>query len=205
MTTAEIKVTALGEGMEEALAVTENLGLDSGLSHKENLRLRLLAEELIGLMRGIAGNVEAVYLAGQEGRSFDLSLSADVSLNQEMRKKLLAASSSGKNAAARGFMGRIRDMVAAVLLPENEESAELSGLSLGLMSLGGPARYTAGVNAYAWSMSKYRSEVRSSREQDEDAAEAWDELEKSIVANLADEVTVKIMGSRVEIAITKAF
>ena len=205
MTISEIKVTTRGEGMEEALAATEKLGLDSGLSHKENLRLRLLAEELIGLLRGISGDVEARYQARQEEKKFVLSLGADVRMTQEMRKQLLAASSSGKNSAARGFMGRLREMVAAILLPENEESAEVSGLALGLMSLGGPARYSADVNAYAWSMSKYVSEVRSSRETDEDAANAWDELEKSIVANLADEVSVKIVGSSVEIAIAKAF
>ena len=204
MTISEIKVTTRGEGMEEALAATEKLGLDSGLSHKENLRLRLLAEELIGLLRGITGDVEARYLARQEGKKFVLSLNADVRMTQEMRKQLLAASSSGKNSAARGFMGRLREMVAAILVPEEEESDEVSGLALGLMSLGGPARYTAGVNAYAWSMSKYMSEVRS-RDQDADAADAWDELEKSIVANLADEVSVKIVGSAVEISIAKAF
>ena len=205
MTISEIKVTTRGEGMEEALAATEKLGLDSGLSHKENLRLRLLAEELIGLLRGISGDVEARYQARQEEKKFVLSLGADVRMTQEMRKQLLAASSSGKNSAARGFMGRLREMVAAILLPEDGESDEVSGLALGLMSLGGPARYTAGVNAYAWSMSKYMSEVRSSREEDEDAADAWDELEKSIVANLADEVSVKIVGSAVEISIAKAF
>ena len=205
MTISGIKVTTRGEGMEEALAATEKLGLDSGLSHKENLRLRLLAEELIGLLRGISGDVEADYQARQEGKKFVLSLNADVRMTQDMRKQLLAASSSGKNSAARGFMGRLREMVAAVLLPDNGDSDEVSGLALGLMSLGGPARYTAGVNAYAWSMSKYMSEVRSSRETDEDAADAWDELEKSIVANLADEVSVKIVGSAVEISIAKAF
>lgn len=205
MTISGIKVTTRGEGMEEALAATEKLGLDSGLSHKENLRLRLLAEELIGLLRGISGDVEADYQARQEGKKFVLSLNADVRMTQDMRKQLLAASSSGKNSAARGFMGRLREMVAAILLPENGDSDEVSGLALGLMSLGGPARYTAGVNAYAWSMSKYMSEVRSSREADEDAADAWDELEKSIVANLADEVSVKIVGSTVEISIAKAF
>lgn len=205
MTISGIKVTTRGEGMEEALAATEKLGLDSGLSHKENLRLRLLAEELIGLLRGISGDVEADYQARQEGKKFVLSLNADVRMTQDMRKQLLAASSSGKNSAARGFMGRLREMVAAILLHENGDSDEVSGLALGLMSLGGPARYTAGVNAYAWSMSKYMSEVRSSREADEDAADAWDELEKSIVANLADEVSVKIVGSAVEISIAKAF
>ena len=205
MNTAEIRITSLGEGMEEALAATERLGLDSGLGHKENLRLRLLAEELIGLMRGIAGSVEADYRAWQEEKKFTLCLRADVSMSMELRRQLLAASSSGRNAAAKGLMGRIRDMIAAILLPENEESDEVSGLSLGLMSLGSPARYNVGVNAYAWSMSRYMSEVRNGRERDEEAAEAWDELEKSIVANLADEVSVKIEGSHVEITITKAF
>ena len=100
MKTARIKVTTRGEGMEEALAATEKLGTDSGLAHKEQLRLRLLAEELIGLMRGIAGSVEACYQAEQEERRFRLCLSADVTLDKEMRKQLLAASSSGKNAAA---------------------------------------------------------------------------------------------------------
>ena len=38
-----------------------------------------------------------------------------------------------------------------------------------------------------------------------DADEAWDELEKSIVANLADEVTVNIVGNAVKIVITKTF
>ena len=66
MNTAEIKINTHGVGMEEALSATEKLGLDCGLSHKENLRLRLLAEELIGLMRGITGNVEAVYRASRE-------------------------------------------------------------------------------------------------------------------------------------------
>ena len=204
METAEIKITSLGEGMEEALAATEQLGLDSGLGHKENLRLRLLAEELIGMMRGITGSVEADYQARQEDGEFTLRLSTGVSMSMELRKQLLAASSSGRNAAAKGLMGRIRDMVAAVMLPEKGESTIPSGLSLGLMSMGSPSRYRSG-EAYAWTLKQYMSEIRSSREQDEEAAEVWDELEKSIVAKLADDVSVKIEGSNVEIAITKAF
>ncbi len=204
MNTAEIRITSRGDGMEEALAATERLGLDSGLGHKENLRLRLLAEELISLMRGIVGSVEACYLCRQEDRSFELSLSADVSMTQALRKQLLAASTSGKNAAAKGLMGRIRDMIAKIMLPEKEGLDLPSGLSLGLMSMGSPSRYLSG-ESYAWTLSRYMNEVRNGREQNEEAAQAWDELEKSIVANLADDVSVKIEGSAVEIAITKAF
>ena len=204
MNTAEIRITSRGDGMEEALAATEQLGLESGLGHKENLRLRLLAEELIGMMRGIAGSVEASYRVWQENKMFTLRLSSDVSMNMELRRQLLAASSSGKNAAAKSLMGRIRDMVTAFILPEKGESALPSGLSLGLMSMGSPSVYRSG-GSYAWTLKRYMSEVQNSREQNEAAAEAWDELEKSIVANLADDVSVKIEGSKVEIAITKAF
>ena len=204
MNTVEIRISSKGDGMEEALAATERLGLDSGLGHKENLRLRLLAEELIGLMRGITGNVEADYRARQEDGKYALCLRADVSMSMELRRQLLAASSSGKNAAARGLMGRIRNMVAAFILFEKGDSTLPSGLSMGLMSMGSPTVYRSG-DAYAWTLKRYMCEVRSSQEQNEEAAEAWDELEKSIVANLADDVSVKIEGSYVEIAITKAF
>ena len=205
MKTTEIRITTRGEGMEEALAATEKLGLDGGLGHKENLRLRLLAEELIGLMRGIAGSVEALYRAEQEDRSFSLRLSADVTLDQEMRKQLLAASSSGKNAAARGFMGKIREMVALVVLPRSSSASAVSNLSMGFISMGSPMGYVSGVDTYSWSMSTYVSKVKSRLGELAEADEAWDELEKSIVANLADEVIVNIVGTAVEIVITKAF
>ena len=205
MKTSEIIVTTRGEGMQEALAATEKLGQDSGLGHKENLRLRLLAEELIGLMRGITGSVEARYQVVQEGRKYALSLSADVILDQDMRRQLIAASSSGKNSAAKGLMGKIREMVAIVLLPKSQSSAALANLSLGLISLGSPMGYAAGEDSYIWSMSTYMSELQGNMDEAEDTKEAYDELEKSIVANLADEVVVSIVGSAVEITITKAF
>ena len=191
--------------MNEALAATERLGLDSGLGHKENLRLRLLAEELIGLLRGIAGTVEAFYQAGEEERRFSLRLSADVILDQETRRQLIAASSSGKNAAARGFMGKLREMVAFVLLPKSQSAATASDLALGLISMGSPMGFVSGEDAYSWSMSNYVSELKDKLDEVEEAKEAWDELEKSIVANLADEVSVNIVGNAVSITITKVF
>ncbi len=37
------------------------------------------------------------------------------------------------------------------------------------------------------------------------AEERWDELEKSVIANLADDVSVGIVGTTVEMTVTKAF
>ena len=48
MKTVVIKVNSSGTGMQDALDLSENLAADVGLSRSENLRLRLLAEELCG-------------------------------------------------------------------------------------------------------------------------------------------------------------
>ena len=41
--------------------------------------------------------------------------------------------------------------------------------------------------------------------EDAKAREEWDELEKSIVANIADEVSIAIRGSEVEMTVYKNF
>ncbi|MBQ2040831.1 MAG: hypothetical protein II482_01645 [Lachnospiraceae bacterium] len=200
MKTEQIKVTSAGAGMEEALQLTEKFGLESGLERKENLRLRLLAEELFGMMRSIVGEVEALYWIEGEDQKFDVHMEGEVVLNQDVRKKLIEVSTRHENAAAQGFMGELRDMIGAAMLPKGESP---SMLSLGLMTMGSPSGYMANSGSYSWSLNKYREELQAA--EDKEAKEAADELEKSIVASLADEVAVRIEGSQVEIVVTIAF
>ena len=57
---------------------------------------------------------------------------------------------------------------------------------------------------YTWSMEDYRDQLRQHRELDQrDSQEAWDELERSVVAKLADDVKVSIRGRNVEMTIIK--
>ena len=59
-------------------------------------------------------------------------------------------------------------------------------------------------NSYVWSMEDYRLQLQQYRDQNrEDAREAWDELEKSVVACVADDVKVSIKGRTVEMTIYK--
>ena len=188
--------------MQEALEVTEKLGVERGLDRKQVCRLRLLAEETCGILRGISGVVEADYWLENEGKSFEIHLKSDVQLSEEVRKQFLAISSSGENAAAKGFMGRLKVMIAEALFSNGDstDSLLISGLSMGLMSMASPSSMGAGGMSYAWSLSKYKDEAKKDEE-----SEAWDELEKSIVANVADEVSVKILGTSVEIIVNKTF
>lgn len=54
-----------------------------------------------------------------------------------------------------------------------------------------------------WSLSAYRDNLRNRREENPKAEPALDELEKSIVAHLADEVTIGIHGHRIRLVISK--
>ena len=209
MKTERITITSQETLLREALDITESLGLNNGLDQKEKLHLRLLAEELIGLMRGVTDEASAEYWVEQDGRQYVLHLASDVKLNRKMREQILAVSSTGENAAAKGFMGKLKDMVAAAFLPADEYGVTpFSGLSLGLMSMAGnasPQAQQASVNTLNWSMQRYKSAIEVGGSEVEDMEEKRSELEHSIVASIADEVTASVKGSHVEIQIYKAF
>ena len=53
-----------------------------------------------------------------------------------------------------------------------------------------------------WSMRSYEEELYSSVQANkEGSGEAWDELEKSVIAALADDVKVGVTGNRVEMTV----
>ena len=102
-------------------------------------------------------------------------------------------------------VSKILKMIARAVFPEDPE---MSMLAMDLMSTGSPDGYLVNGGMYSWSMTKYKQEVIeeiSKGEQDEEHEEAWDELEKSIVANIADEIAVKVKDRHVEITIYKNF
>ena len=68
MNTPVITVNNEGSGFDEALALSEKLGLSCGLDKKQNLRLRLLTEELFGLVKNIAGELNGSFSIEYEGR-----------------------------------------------------------------------------------------------------------------------------------------
>ncbi len=58
--------------------------------------------------------------------------------------------------------------------------------------------------AYSWSMEDYREQLRQYQVLNERKnQEAWDELEKSVVGRVADDVKVSIRGGTVEMTIFK--
>ena len=200
MTQYTIKLSNSDEGVKDALELTERTGTSIGLKGKDALKLRLLAEEMMNMLQAIAGEFNAEFYFEHEGRDCKLHLSAKSDLDYEKRRELLSVSSSGKNEARVGIMEKIRGIFEAGLWGMQEGFALQSEYGMGMFGLGAAGMPDDGVtNAlYSWSMQKYKTEVRED-------ADAWDELEKSIIANIADEVSVAVKRDSVVLTVRKNF
>jgi len=210
-----IRVMNSGEGMEAALRAASASAEYRGLPRKEAIRVRLLAEEMLGMLRQIAGETEADFWAESEGKSFELHLTARPLVTGKMRRELLAVSSSGKNAAAVGVMGKLRDVFEqAFAATDFSDPADYSRFYLrGLVLSDAPEMDTMGfamnaalrADTMSWSMQRLRESVEREKGDSPEAREEWDELEKSIVASIADEVKIAITGNAVEMTVYKKF
>ena len=204
MTIQRIKISNTGENMNAALDLTEKTAQSMGLSSRDTLRLRLLAEEMMSMVRAITGSFTAEYWLEHEGTTCKLVLSAKSELDYGKRSEFLSVSTTGKNTAKAGIMEKIRGIFEAGLYGMEQSFAAQAEYGVGMYSAGMMGAVDAGMTEaiYSWSMQKYRNEVESKRTEYPDV---WDELEKSIIANLADEVSVGVTKDGVELTVQKKF
>ena len=196
MKTDVISVSSRGSRMESALLQADKVAAYKGLSAKDALHLRLLAEEALGLMRSITGETDGFFWIEDRDDEYELHLQVQAALSEDRRARLLSVSSSGKNESAKGLMGRLR---AFFDWDSDEDTAACSSLFLPDM-----LESSSPMLDWEWSMKRYESILSSRIVQDAPGAqEAWDELEKSVVKNVADDVRVYIRSGTVELVILK--
>ena len=186
-----IAVSSRGQGIDAALALADSTAEQLALGHREALHLRLLVEEMMSMMRSIIGGLEGQFWIETEGDMCRLVLKAKSLMDTEQRKQLISAASSGKNKAHQGFMGKLRAFFEP--LPLTESPAYLEDTYL-------PEEHREDL---IWSLEAYKARLAKRRESSDGDQEAWDELEKSVVTHIADNVEVSIHGYDVELAILK--
>ena len=171
----------------------------SKLDKKQTMRLRLLAEELVGMLPELLTFSSGEFWIESDNSTFELHtlLNPDEAMNSANREKILSVSKSGKNLAASGIMNKIK-LAAQFMMIDYNDAVSTTGMEYEFFSMGMEDPQIM-KSAYAWSLQKYR--VKSEEKKDE----AWDELEKSIIANIADDVLVSLNGKSVEIIVKKTF
>ncbi|MBR1559460.1 MAG: hypothetical protein IJ646_04380 [Clostridia bacterium] len=193
--------------LRDAKAAAERFAEGAGMKPRNALRFDLLVEESLGMVKTMVDDYFGqMWFAGDDkGCEIHMELMSD--MTGDKREELLSVSRSGQNALAKGFMARVGDFLS--------RSAHSFGKALdvygaqtmryGIVGGGGVDTPTVYDVTPMWSLQQYRAGLESDRARDKDASAAWDELEKSIVANLADDVVVGVKGDRAELVIVKRF
>ena len=191
MKTEMIAVSSRGSGMDAALNQAEDTARKLGLSHRETLHLRLLVEEMMNMFHSIIGQLEGRFWIETNNGECRLVLQAKTLMDNEQRQQFLSAATSGKNEAHRGIMGKLRAFFEP--MPITDAPAYLTKTTL-------PGDRDGELT---WSLEAYRERLNRRKDASEGASEEWDELEKSLVSHIADNVEVSIRGYDVQLVILK--
>ena len=181
--------------LEALLSETKNAATHANLNKKEALRLSLLAEELVGMLPELLGFSDGIFWIENEGKKFELhvSLCPNEFLTAEKRKKLISVSSDGKNEAAVGIMAKIKLAAQFMLVDYQQGRMRIPNIYGDVLKDG---KDTASV---VWSLNDYQEKARKEK------GECWDELEKSIISNIADNTLVSLQNNKVDIVVKKEF
>ena len=170
-----IMIDNQGKGIDAAKTETDKVAQFRGLDAKQSLRLQLCTEEMLSMARSITGEMEASFWLESEGKHFELHMTTRTVIDKIKRDTLLAASTSGKNEAAKTFLGGLRDAFVEAMISDTDRYVYTPDLSV-----------DDTANRYIES-------------------EEWDQYEQSVLRSVADGIKVSIVGKNVDLTVIKDF
>lgn len=194
-------VCKIDNGTKDLAAIlkeSEKVAVYNELNHKQTMQLRLICEEIDGMLPNIidefSGDFWIDFEDGVCKVNIDLCFEEFTS---EKKEELVAISKNKKNAAAAGVGGKIRSALENFFLePEAYATGDMSLDSRYFIT-----EYYANMDySCLWSLEHYISTMK-----EEEKTEDWDELEKSVIASVADDIIVGVKGRQANITIVKKF
>lgn len=188
-------------GRDDAMEAAEKFTVYYGITGRNALHLRLLTEETISMVHGILDDFCGKFWLESEktkkGLLCRICLSAEKQVNKAQEEHMLSVASSGRNENARGVMGKIREILRRSLQSSNDADEQyLWKMNSAWIDSGS----SSAADSNFWSLQLYRQSLSETKTQDK---EEWDELEKSIIAKLADEVKVWLKADSTTVTIEK--
>ena len=178
-----------------ALNETERFAQNCGLPPKKALHLRLLAEEMLGMMNGLLSVRDGEFWVEQNKEGYELHAQARTkNMTENAAARLLAASTSGENDRYRGVSGKIcraLDWLIAQQLAGEDDPLVFDARNQQVLMDPYAQKMSEALATSAgtvqWSFSQY---IES--ENPDLKAEQWDELEQSVLSNLADDIRIGV-------------
>ncbi len=171
--------------LARALDETERFSREEGLDHKKALHLRLLCEELIGMVGTIVHITYGSYWIDEIKGEYQLHLEAKALMTEERRETLLDVAPDGQNAAYAGVKGKIAEFF--------DRMAQGGSYNM-IGMVDDPAMNTQAM--YNWSYQCYVENMRTQKKQLD-----WDQMEKSILTKLTKDIKVGVRENEVTITL----
>ena len=193
-------VCKIGKGandLYEILKESERVAVYNDFNKKQTLQLRLICEELDGMLPNIIEDFNGKIWIEVVDCVCKVNVTIDIpELTSAKKEELIKIAKDKKNAAAVGIVGKIRNAVENLLLHTEDANVCIPSSELFYLSAGycGSANFSG-----MWTLNQYKVNAKEKKQED------WDELEKSIIANLADDVVVGVKGRQASIVVTKNF
>ena len=192
--------------MAAARYATESFAWQIKLNRRDTLRLDLLVEETLGMVKAMLEDFYGqLWFVNDESRcEIHLEVTGDV--DSGIKRELLSVSSTGKNAAAKGFMARLGEFISEAVhgFGQTIDAYGQETIRYGIVHT--PNTMSPGMDMIPiWTLQTYKADLEEAKASQADAELALEDLEKSIVASLADDIVVGVKGDRVNLVITKEF
>ena len=171
-----IAIDSTGAGFADAVDQARKVADYCHLTRKDALHLELMTEEMLSLVRSITGEMQASFWIETDGHQYDLHLTARTEMDKEKRHLLLSSSTSGKNEAARSFLGYLRNALEQALTADVDYS--YSNIPMDLLH----------------DLPSHPME-----------AEDWDGYEQSVLKKVADNIRMAIRGEVVDMTVSRQF
>ena len=200
-------VCKIENGTKDLAAIlreSEKVAAYNELTHKQTLQLRLICEEIDGMLPNIIDDFNGEFWIDFDDGVCKVNISLRFEeFTAKKKEELVAIANNKKNASASGIVGMIRSALEDVFLEEDS----FGGGDMSLESRYFVTQYYDSMDQFyvadyssLWSLEHYRSTVKR-----EEKTEKWDELEKSVIASVADDIVVGVKGKRADIIIVKKF
>ena len=201
---ARIRKSLVEKDLDAILRESEKVAVYNDLDHKQTLQLRLICEEIDGMLPNIINDFNGDFWIDFENGVCKVNVSLRFEeFSAKKKEELVAIAKNKKNASAVGIVGMIRSALEDVFLEEDS----FGGGDMSLESRYFVSEYYDSIDhssladySSLWSLDRYRSTVKR-----ENKTEKWDELEKSVLASVADDVIVGVKGKRADIIVVKKF
>lgn len=194
-------VCKIEKGVKDLAAILkecEMVASYNGLNHKQALQLRLICEEIDGMLPKIIDDFDGeIWIEYEEGVCKVNVAVTFAEFTAKKKEELINVSKNKKNALAVGIIGKIRSAIEDCFL--DADGFKACGMASGY---GRSANeYSIGIDhSYLWSLGEYKNSITNEKHE-----KAKDELEKSIIASIADDVIVGVKGRQASIVVIKKF